>query len=82
MRTATEADREYVARRREAARWYAWGRQDGGQQLIGDAEDFAHLHAEQARRYRAEETGSLVSVRTAFEDWQGAAADRAALAAP
>ena len=52
------------------ALWYAWGRADGGTDLVGDAFTFA---AEYLARYRAFENGrtvSMPSMMTAFDAWQ------------
>lgn len=56
--------------RKSQALWYAWGHEDSGTKLAGDAWDFAQQYRERYRAYNAERIGFMESMRSAFEKWQ------------
>lgn len=54
------------------ALWYAWGRQDEGARMPGDAFRFAELHLTKHREFEAGQTNHLRSIQDLFADWQEA----------
>lgn len=51
------------------ALWYAWGRGDGGDDLIGSAFDFARLYLDRLRVFEEGRTMHMPSMMDAFERW-------------